>query len=79
MSQIEFAVYVPSEKGLPFLAVRIDGTKTRYKKITATAAKTRAAAEVILEDLKRDLLEPHWRERAELKAHYGSSGRQEEK
>ena len=72
MGQISFAVYDPPEKGMPFLAVRIDGVKTKFKMVRAVASKTRAEAESAVEDLKRDLHDPQWRERAALHAAYSS-------
>ena len=72
MAQFQFAVYDPPEKGMPFLAVRIDGVKTKYKKVIAVAAKTRADAEAALQSLEKDLTDPYWRDRTVLEAHYGS-------
>ncbi len=72
--QIVFAVYDPPEKGMPFLAVRIDGVKTKFKKVQATAAKTRADAETLVAEMERDLCEPGWRDRAKLGAAYGHDG-----
>lgn len=70
--QIQFAVYDPPAKGMPYLAVRIDGVKTKSKKVIAIAAKTRADAEKAVEEFERDLNDPHWRERASLHAYYAS-------
>jgi hypothetical protein len=70
---IEFAVYDPPKKGMPFLAVRIDGVKTKSKKVLAVAAKTREQAEVLVEEHRKDLTDPHWRERARLHNAYGAS------
>ena len=72
MGKIEFAVYDPPEKGMPFLAVRINGVKTQFKKVIAIAAKSRIDAEAALETLEKDLSDPHWRDREELHSHYGS-------
>jgi phage terminase Nu1 subunit (DNA packaging protein) len=72
MGQILFTIYDPPEKGMPFLAVRIDGVKTKMKTVWAIAAKTRADAEKAVEDLQRDLTDPHWRERARLRAAYAT-------
>lgn len=71
--QILFIVYDPPEKGMPFLAVRIDGVKTKLKKVQAVAAKTRADAEKLVQELERDLMDPHWRDHEGLRAAYGST------
>ncbi len=71
--QIVFTVYDPPEKGMPFLAVRIDGVKTKFKKVQAVAAKTRADAEKLVQELERDLMDPHWRDRERLQAAYRST------
>lgn len=69
--QIMFAIYDPPKKGMPFLAVRIDGVKTKFKKVQAIAAKTRTDAEKLVAELERDLRDPHWRDRERLHAAYG--------
>jgi len=70
--QIMFAVYDPPESGMPFLAVRIEGIKTKSKKVQAISAKTRADAEKLAAEMERDLREPNWRDRARLQAAYGT-------
>lgn len=69
--QIVFAVHNPPERGMPFLAVQIDGIKTKSKKVRAVAAKTRGDAEKLVAEMERDLTDPHWRDRARLQAAYG--------
>ena len=71
--RIVFAIYEPPEKGMPFLAVRIDGVKTKFKKAQAIATKTRADAEGLIADMERDLREPGWRDRAGLARAYSAS------
>lgn len=56
---------------MPFLAVRIDGVKTKFKTVQAVAAKTRADAEKIKEEMRRDLADPDWRHRERLRSAYG--------
>ncbi len=68
--KFEFAVYDPPEKGMPYLAVKIEGVKTPFKKITAFAARTQEEAEFIVEEMVKDLEDPSWRWRAKLDAAY---------
>jgi hypothetical protein len=71
--QIIFTVYDPPGKGMPFLAVRIDGVKTKSKKVQAIATKTRADAEKLVAEMERDVVDPDWRDRERLRAAYGVS------
>ena len=73
MTQFMFAVYDPPTKGMPFLAVRIDGVKAEFKTVKAIAAKTRIEAEKLVQEMELDLREPHWRDRARLHAAYGGT------
>jgi hypothetical protein len=77
MVQIQFAIYEPPEKGMPFLAVRIDGVKTKFKKVIAIAARTRADAEAALGNLQKDMANPYWREQASLEARYAPKPKKE--
>ncbi len=71
MAQILFAIYEPPEKGMPFLAVKIEGVKTKYKKVSAIAVRSRADAEQALEIQKKDFDNPYWRDQEAMTAHYG--------
>lgn len=60
----------PPKRGSPFLAVRIDGVKTKFKTVKAIAAKTRADAERFVEEMEKDLNDPDWRDRDRLRTAY---------
>jgi hypothetical protein len=53
--KFEFAVYLPPEKGMPYLAVKIEGVKTPYKKVTAKAAKSIEDAERLVKEMYEEL------------------------